>query len=126
MRDAEFQWFHSDIKNYEFEIEIMAGTTPPDTEPIRVSVMDLNYNSAYRVDDKEPVDLTTIQHVPQTINDSFELVSKLLEDYPHNVNVKYDATFFYPRRIVVRREDNPIDEVTYSIRWFEPKPEGSR
>lgn len=120
LQDAEFQWFHSGVKYYDFEIEIMAGTSPPDTEPIRISVRDLNYVSAYRVDDEQPIDLKSVEHVPQSIDDSFELVSELLEDHSRNVIVEYDATYFYPRRIVVARRDNPVDEVTYSIRWFEP------
>ena len=125
LQDAEFQWFHSGVKNYDFEIEVMAGSSPPDTEPIRISVRDLNYYSAYRVDDEQPIDLSNAQHVPHSINDSFELISSLLQDHTRNVTVDYDATFFYPRRIVVSRTDNPVDEVTYSIRWFEPAPDGS-
>jgi hypothetical protein len=125
LQDAEFQWFHSGVKNYEFEIEIMAGSSPPDTEPIRISVRDLIFYSAYRVDDEQPIDLSIVQHVPQTVNDSFELISNLLQDHSRNVTVEYDATYFYPRRIVVGRTDDPVDEVTYSIRWFEPALDGS-
>ena len=125
LKDAEFQWFHSGIRYYDFEIEVMAGSSPPDTEPIRISVRDLNYYSAYRVDDEQPIDLSSVQHIPQTINDSFELISNLLQDHSRNVAVEYDATYFYPRRIVVGRTDNPVDEVTYSIRWFEPALDGS-
>jgi len=125
LQDAEFQWFHSGVKSYEFEIDIMAASSPPDIEPIRVSVRDLNYYSSYRVDDDEPIDLTTMGYVPRTINDTFELISKMLGDHPRNVTVEYDATFFYPKRIVVRRQNDPVDEVTYSIRWFEPTYDGT-
>lgn len=125
LQDAEFQWFHSGIKNYDFEIEILAGSSPPDTEPIRIRVRDLIYYSAYDIDDERPIDLSNFQHVPQSINDSFQLVSDLLEDHSRNVTVEYDANYFYPRRIVVSRTDNPGDQVTYSIRRFEPALDGS-
>lgn len=121
LQDAEFQWFHKGHSNYNFEIEIMARSSPPDTAPIRIYVRDSELAFAYRVDDEEPVDISDMQHVPQTIDDSFQFVSRLLEERPRYLTVEYDAAFSYPKRIVVGRTENPVDEIIYSIRWFEPE-----
>ena len=120
LQDAMFQWNRHALRNYSFEVEISAIDRPPRLDPIRIHVREAKFLAAYRVDDDEVIDIADLARVPKTIEASYELVSRLLEERPYEFAVEYDATWAYPKRIqfVVSKEGQ--NQVKYSIRWFEP------
>jgi hypothetical protein len=122
LQDALFQWNRHALRNYSFEVEISANDRPPRLDPIRIQVRDAKFLAAYRVDDGQIVDTAGSAAVPDTIDASFELVSRLLEERPYEFSVEYDATWSYPRRIHVADSKEGRNRVMYSIRGFEPDP----
>ena len=120
LQDAMSQWNRYALRNYSFEVEISANRRPPRLDPIRIHVREARFLEAFREDDDEVIDIADLARVPKTIEASYELVSRLLEERLYEFAVEYDATWAYPKRIqFVDRKDGQ-DWVRYSIRWFEP------
>ena len=120
LQDATFQWNRQALRSYSFEVEISANRRPPRLDPIRIHVREAKFLAAYRVDDDEVIDIADLARVPKTIEASYELVSRLLDERPYEFAVEYDANWGYPKRIqFVDRKDGQ-NQVRYSIRWFEP------
>lgn len=120
LQDAMFQWNRQALGNYSFEIEISAINQPPRLDPIRIHVREAKLHAAYRVDDGEAINRSDMTDAPETIEASFELVSRLLEERPYEFGVEYDATRAYPKRIKFVKSKDGQDWVIYSIRRFEP------
>lgn len=120
LQDAMFQWNRHALRNYSFEIEISAIERPPRLDPIRIHVREAKLLAAYRVDDDEVIDIAGLAGVPDTIEASYELISRLLEERPPELVVEYDATWAYPKRIQFVDSKEDQNQVKYSIRWFEP------
>ena len=120
LQDAMFQWSRHALGNYSFEVEISANHRPPRLDPIRIHVREAKLHATYRVDDGEAIDISDMGDVPETIEASFELISRLLEERPYEFAVEYDATWAYPKRIQFVDSKDGQDWVRYSIRRFEP------
>lgn len=120
LQDATFQWNRHVLRNYSFEIEISANRRPPRLDPIRIHVREAKFLAAYRVDDDEVVDIADLARVPKTIEATYKLVSRLLDERPYELAVEYDANWGYPKRIQFADRKNGQNQVRYSIRWFEP------
>ena len=120
LQDAMFQWNRHALRNYSCEVEISANHRPPRLDPIRIHVQDAKFLTAFRVDDDEFIDIGGLVGVPDTIEASYELISRLLEKRPYEFAVEYDATWAYPKRIrIVDSKEGQI-WVNYNIRRFEP------
>ncbi len=120
LQDATFQWNRQALRNYSFEVEISANRRPSRLDPIRIHVREARFLEAFRVDDDEVIDIADLARVPKTIEASYELVSRLLEERLYEFAVEYDATWAYPKRIQLVESKDGRDWVRYSIRRFKP------
>jgi hypothetical protein len=120
LQDAMFQWNRHELRNYSFEFEISANHRPPRLDPIRIYVREAKFLAAYRVDDDEVIDIGGLVGVPDTIEASYELISRLLEERPYEFAVEYDAAWSYPKRIRIADSKEGQNWVNYNIRRFEP------
>lgn len=120
LQDAMFQWNRHALGNYSFEYEVAANKRPPQLDPIRIHVREARFHAAYSVDDDTAIDIADPGDVPVTIDASFALVSRLLEQRPYEFVVEYDATWSYPKRIHVVDSKEGQNRADYSIRRFEP------
>jgi len=120
LQDAMFRWNQHALTNYSFEIGISAHDRPPQLDPVRIHVRDGKFLTASRVDDDEVIDIAGLGNVPDTIDASFALISRLLEERPYELSVEYDATWDYPKRIHIVDSKEARNSVNYSIRRFEP------
>ena len=120
LQDAMFQWHRHELRNYSFEFEISANHRPPRLDPIRIYVRDAMFLAAYRVDDDEIIDIGGLVGVPDTIEASYKLISRLLEERPYEFAVEYDATWAYPKRIRIVDSKEGQNWVNYNLRRFEP------
>ena len=75
-------------------------------------------HATYRVDDGEAIDISDMSDVPESIEASYELISRMLEERPYEFAVEYDATWGYPKRIQFVESKDGRDWVRYSIRRF--------
>ena len=119
LADESFQWHHSGISDYSFEFELLNFKTRPIPGPIRIYVRDSTFVAAYRIDNNESVDISGLADVPDTIESAFEIASRLLEEHPYEIDIKYDAVLHYPASISVSYSDLDAAGATYNIRWFE-------
>ncbi len=120
LQDAMFQWNRHKLRNYNFEVEISANHSPPRLDPIRIHVREAKFLVAYSVDDDEVIDIGGLASVPDTIEASYELISRLLEERPYEFVVEYDATWAYPKRIRIVESKEGQNWVNYDIRRLEP------
>lgn len=122
LQDATFRWNQHAVTNYSFEVEIAAHDRPPQLDPVRIHVRDGKFLTANRVDDDEVIDIAGLAAVPDTIEASYALISRLLEERPYELSVEYDVTWDYPNRIHIVDTGEGQNWVNYSIRRFEPDP----
>jgi len=87
---------------------------------IRIHVREGKFLAAYRVDDDEVIDIAGLADVPDTIEASYELISRLLDERPYEFAVEYDATWAYPKRIRIVESKEGQNWVNYSIRRIAP------
>jgi hypothetical protein len=120
LQDATFQWNRQALRDYSFEVEISANRRPPRLDPVRIHVREAKFLAAYRVDDDEVIDIAGLVGVPDTIEASYELISRLLEERPYEFAVEYDVTWAYPKRIRIVDSKEGQNWVNYNIRRFEP------
>ncbi len=120
LQDAKFQWNRHELRNYNFEVEISANHRPPRLDPIRIHVREGKFLAAFSVDDDEAIDVSDMGDVPDTIEASYELVSRLLDERPYEFTVEYDATWAYPKRIRIVDSKEGQNWVNYNIRRFAP------
>ena len=120
LQDAMFKWNRHAPGNYSFEVQISANHRPPRPDPIRIHVREAKLHATYRVDDGEAIDISDMSDVPESIEASYELISRMLEERPYEFAVEYDATWGYPKRIQFVESKDGRDWVRYSIRRFKP------
>jgi hypothetical protein len=120
LQDAMFKWNRHALRNYSFEVEISANHRPPRLDPIRIHVQDAKFLAAFRVDDDEFIDIGGLVGVPDTIEASYELISRLLEERPYEFAVEYDSAWAYPKRIRIVDSKEGQNWMNYNIRRFEP------
>ena len=126
LQDATFQWSRHELKNYDFEVGISADHRPPQMDPIRIHVRDATFLAAYRIDDDEIIDIAALADVPDTIDASYEFISRLLEEWLYDFSAEYDATFAYPKRLQFAGSDESQTSLNYHIRRFGIVPDSPR
>jgi uncharacterized protein DUF6174 len=122
--DASNKWRSSGVTDYSFVYEISSYFAPPLPGPVHIIVRDAALSSVNLLDGGGKIDISTIPAVPGTIELSYVFITTLLAEYPHEIEVEYDAVLGYPKRIMVDFDDSTNDEVTYFIRSFEVIQDG--
>ena len=114
--EESFQWHHSDVDSYSFEFEFRDFQSEFVPGPVRIHVRDSIFQAAYLYDSNETIDITGFTDFPQTIEAAFEIVTRLLEEHPYEIDVEYDAVLHYPKRISVSYSRSEHDGALYAIR----------
>lgn len=122
--DASNKWRSSGIADYGYVYDISSYYAPPLPGPVHIVVRDAAVSSVNLLDGGGKIDISAMPTVPGTIESSYGFITTLLAEYPHEIEVEYDAVLGYPKRIMVDFDDSTDDEVTYLIRSFEVIPEG--
>lgn len=116
--EESFQWHHSDVDSYSFEFEFRDFQSEFVLEPVRIYVRNSKFQTAYLYDSNETIDITGITDYPQTVEAAFDIITRLLEEHPHEIDVEYDAILHYPKRISVSFSRSENDRASYTIRSF--------
>lgn len=118
LADESFQWHQQRISNYKFEFAHQDLKSRPISEAVRIHVRDSKFLAAYRTDSDDEVDIGGLADVPESIESAFAIVSRLLDEHPHEISITYDTVLHYPRKITVRYSDQIDDGSTYFIGMF--------
>lgn len=93
------RWASARLRNYEFEYHLACFCTQESTQRVRITVRNDAVAGVVRTSDGLPVGSTTGPW--PTIADLFALIDRELARRPARLDVAYDATYGYPRSIIL-------------------------
>ena|SRR5215207_4422931 len=113
------QWEDLGIRDYQFQylVSCFCGFNGPN--PALITVRDGAVTKVEPVGSGAPV-MGSLEKWP-TIDSLFVVISRATAMNPHVLDVEYDDTYHYPRKIEIDyRQTTADDEITYTVDKFIP------
>jgi hypothetical protein len=93
------RWVGAGIHDYEFEFRRVCFCLPEATEPVRITVRNDVVTSVVRMRDGQPASANVASW--PTVDSLFADVQRSIDQNAERLDVDYDATYGYPRSVVV-------------------------